>query len=161
MHMNQKGIANILLIVLVIAAIAGVGGYFILNKQALSPTPSPTSTPKPSSTPTPLPTTPEAGDTEEIQALLNKEQWVRVIVMLKGNEFTAPEFRQDDAKQEAEIKKIQDAVLITLTENDFQLSHQYQYVTSFAGVVSRSGMEKLLKNSQVTSISLDRLSAPN
>lgn len=138
--MNRKGFANILILVIVIAAIVGGVGYVVLYKQIPSPTPSPTPdpienptptptpspsptptpTPKPSPAPIPLPTTPKTGDIEEIQALLNKEQWVRVIVMLKGNEFTAPEF-QDDAKKKAEVKKIQDAVLVTLTEKDFQI----------------------------------------
>ncbi len=124
------------------------------------PTPTLTPKPTPKSSSTPVPTTPKTGDIEEIQTLLNKDAWVRVIVMLKGNEFAVPEFR-DDVKKKSEVKKIQDAVLVTLTENDFQISHQYQFITSFAGMVSKSGMEKLLKNSQVISISIDRLNAPN
>jgi hypothetical protein len=47
-----------------------------------------------------------------------------------------------------------------LTEDDFQVLTQYHFITGFAGIVSNSGMEKLLKNSQVTSISLDRLYDP-
>ena len=157
--MNQKGFANIIVIIGIVI-LAGVAGYFVVNRQTPLPEPTPLPIPSPLPSPTPAPTTPKAGDIEEIQTLLKKNVWVRVIVVLKGNEFTAPEF-QDDVKKKTEVKKIQDAVLVTLTENDFQISHQYQFITSFAGMVSNSGMEKLLKNSQVVSISMDRLSAPN
>ena len=46
--MNQKGFANIIILVIVVAAIVGIGGYFILNRQAPLPEPNPTpiSTPK-------------------------------------------------------------------------------------------------------------------
>lgn len=39
--MNQKGFANIVIIIGIII-IAGIAGYFILNKQSLPPTPTPT-----------------------------------------------------------------------------------------------------------------------
>lgn len=43
--MNQKGFANIVILIVAIVAIAGVGGYFVLNRQAPSPEPTPTPTP--------------------------------------------------------------------------------------------------------------------
>ena len=152
--MNRKGFATIVLIALVVV-LAGVVGYFAFVKKSELITQQPTPTPSPTLTPT----TPKTGDIEEIQTLLNKKTWVGVIVTLKGNEFTAPEFR-DDVRRYAEVKKIQDAVLVTLTKDDFQISHQYQSITSFAGMVSKSGMEKLLNNSQVTSISIDKPERP-
>ncbi|HEY4503440.1 MAG TPA: hypothetical protein VJC14_03355 [Candidatus Paceibacterota bacterium] len=176
--MNQKGFVNILLIVFIIV-LAGAGGYFALNNRSATPTPTPpileqptpsptptptpnpSPTPKPSPTPTPTPITPKTGDIEEIQTLLNKEAWVRVIVMLKGNEFTAPDFISDDTKKKSEVQKIQSAVLITLTQNDFQVSSQFQFITGFVGMISKSGMEKLLRDQRVISISLDKVSSPN
>jgi len=170
MNINQKGFVNILLIVFVVV-LAGVAGYFALNNRSVAPTPtspileqpapSPTPSPTPTPTPTPTPVTLNTGDVEEIQTLLNKEAWVRVIVMLKGNEFTAPDFISDDTKKKSEVQKIQNAVLITLTKDDFQIGRQYEFIPSFAGAISKSGMEKLIRNPLVTSISLDRVSAPN
>lgn len=56
--MNQKGFANIVILIIAIVAIAGVGGYFVLNRQAPSPEPTPTPNPieNPSPNPTPIPT---------------------------------------------------------------------------------------------------------
>lgn len=53
--MNQKGFANIIKLVIITVAIAGVGGYFVLNKQVPSPNPvtTPTPTPNPINTPNP------------------------------------------------------------------------------------------------------------
>ena len=39
-HMNQKGFANVILIVLVVV-LAGVAGYFALNNRSATPTPTP------------------------------------------------------------------------------------------------------------------------
>ena len=173
--MNQKGFANIILLVLMVVLVGAVGYLTLVNKplqptslptptltstSTPSPTPAPTITPTPRPSPTPVPTISKTGDIEEIQTLLNKEAWVRVIVMLKGNEFTAPEFR-DDVKKKSEVQKIQNAVLVTLTKNDFQVSSQFQFSLGFVGMTSKSGMEKLLKDPRVTSISIDRLGAPN
>lgn len=54
--MNQKGFANIVILIVAIVAIAGVGGYFVLNRQAPSPEPTPTPTPNPIENPSPTPT---------------------------------------------------------------------------------------------------------
>ncbi len=65
MNIDQKGFANIALIVLVVI-LAGVAGYFALNNRSTTPTPvppidgqptSPSSTPTPSPSPTPQSTT--------------------------------------------------------------------------------------------------------
>ena len=40
MNMNQKGFANIILII-VIVALTVVGGYFVLNNRSTTPTPTP------------------------------------------------------------------------------------------------------------------------
>ncbi len=61
-HMNQKGFANILLIVLVVI-LAGTVGYLAFNQKSSTstsipsptPSPSPTTTPSPTPSPTPAP----------------------------------------------------------------------------------------------------------
>jgi len=138
---NNKNLTKTILIIVSIIAITVLVGYVIVNQQMFLSAPTLTTS---------------ETDTEEIQILLNKEEWVSVIVTLKGNEFTTPEFR-DDVRKKSEVQKIQNAVLATLTEDDFQISHQYQFSPSFAGMISKSGMEKLLKNSLVISISIDRI----
>lgn len=60
--MNQKGFANIIILILVVAAIAGIGGYFVLNRQA--PLPEPTPTPNLIENPNPTPT-PTASSTSK------------------------------------------------------------------------------------------------
>jgi len=52
---NKKGFANIIILIIVVAAIAGIGGYFFLNRQALSPEPKPTPNPIEKPIPTPVP----------------------------------------------------------------------------------------------------------
>lgn len=54
--MNQKGFANIIILIVAIVAIAGIGGYFVLNRQAPSPEPTPTPNPVENPNPTPTPT---------------------------------------------------------------------------------------------------------
>lgn len=66
--MNQKGFANIIILIVVIATIVGIGGYFVLNRQTPLTEPIPTPTPNqiqnPSLTPTPTPTPePKTGPT--------------------------------------------------------------------------------------------------
>lgn len=185
-HINQKGFMNIPITVFVVI-LAGMAGYLVVNNLLITtptppileqptptstppiieqPTPSPVPSPTPTPpileqpTPSPMPITPKMGDVEEIQALLNKEEWVLVIVMLKGNEFTDPNFIGDDAKKNAEAQRIQSAVLATLTTDDFQVYSRFQSITGFAGKISKSGMEKLLNDQRVISISLDKLSEP-
>ena len=53
--MNQKGFANIIILIVVVIAVAGIGGYFILNKQAPLPKPMPNPIDNPNPTPTPNP----------------------------------------------------------------------------------------------------------
>lgn len=98
----------------------------------------------------------KTSEIEEIRTLLKKEAWVRVIVVLSGNEFTSPKFQEDLNKKKSEIQKIQNAVLADLTENDFKIIWKLENSLIFTGEISKSGMEKLGKDSRVKSISLDR-----
>ena len=91
----------------------------------------------------------------DIQATIDREGKARVIVMLKGNQWTAPTYRADDSKRKKEVKKVQDAVLSGLTEEDFRLIHKYMYSPMFAGIISQSGFEKLSVDERVESILLD------
>jgi len=53
--LNQKGFANIIILIVAIVAIAGIGGYFVLNKQVPLPEPTPNPIENPNPTPTPNP----------------------------------------------------------------------------------------------------------
>src|SRR3989338_11240590 len=53
--MNQKGFANIIILIVAVIAIAGIGGYFVLNRQAPLPEPMPTPNPIDNPNPTPNP----------------------------------------------------------------------------------------------------------
>lgn len=96
------------------------------------------------------------GNIAEIRDALRKDSWVMIIVGLRGNEYTAVGAK-DSAKSESEIKRLQTLVLSSLDSQDFQLTHQYQFFPSFAGRVSVSGLEKLLRNVEVSSLMLDKL----
>lgn len=43
--MSQKGFASIIILIVIIVVLAGMGGYFVMNRQAPTPTPTPTPTP--------------------------------------------------------------------------------------------------------------------
>ena len=113
-------------------------GYFLINKHQLK-----TSNP------------PKGGDIEKVKLLTNQNDWVRVIVTLKGNKFTLPDFKDDVIKKE-EVKKIQDDVLKTLSPVDLRLYHLFTYTPAFSGQISKIGFDKLLSNPSVISIDLDK-----
>ena len=83
-----------------------------------------------------------------------EHDFTRVIVSLKGNEFTSPDFRDDDKKKE-EVKKIQERVLATLTEKDVRDINMFNFIPAFACDISQSGRERLKKNKDVLSIEED------
>ncbi len=92
----------------------------------------------------------------DIQKLLSGSiQWLSVIVGIQGNQYTTPEF-QDDVVRKREIKKLQDAVAVTLGSGDVRGIGLYDYIPFFSGQISKSGLDKLLNNPSVTSISVDR-----
>lgn len=126
--------------------LAVLAGYFVLGGNA----------PVPERTllPAPTPAT-KSGDTEEIRTLLDEQEWVQVIVTLEGNEFTDPNF-QNDTKKKSEVRKIQNSALANLDENDFRLQRQFEITAQFSGEVSSSGMDKLLSEPVVKSITIDR-----
>lgn len=55
MNINQKGFANIILIVLVVI-LSGAMGYLVFSQKSFAPTPTPSPTQNPTPSPTPLPT---------------------------------------------------------------------------------------------------------
>jgi hypothetical protein len=99
--------------------------------------------------------TSQAGEIEEIRSLLKEKTWVPVIVILEGKDYTASESR-DETPKETEIQKIQDIVLATLKDDDFRLGKRFRFLPAFAGEISATGLEKLLKNPQVKSIAIDK-----
>lgn len=140
--MKQKGFAKVVLVAIAIVVIIAVG-YFIFAMKDRPATQQPILT---------------NTNIEDVQILLDKNAWVGVIVSMKGNEFTVPEFNSDDAKKNEESRKIQNAVLSTLTAADFRLATQFDFIVAFAGEISKTGMEKLLKDPRVLDISPNRTS---
>lgn len=98
----------------------------------------------------------EESEADKIEQALEKYSWVNIIVWLKDNEFTSPAFQADDVKKRQEIDRIQDAVLSQLTSDDFKIQFRYEVTNGFAGLVSRSGLEKLRLDPNVNEIFLDR-----
>ncbi|MEK6862302.1 MAG: S8 family serine peptidase, partial [Nanoarchaeota archaeon] len=96
------------------------------------------------------------GDIEEINTALEENQYVNIIIWLKDNEFTSPEYQEDLDIKRNEIDKIQDKVLSRLSEEDFILKYRYEATNGFAGIISKSGFEKLLNDNNVKEIYLDR-----
>lgn len=173
--MFQKGFTNIFLIIAILV-LTGIASFFGFRKEVIAPdanlvsdTPSlPTTTPPieksltpvvtPDTVPSPKPIISVSGDITAIRTILATKSWTPVIVVLKGNEFTQPDFH-DDAKKKIEARKIQDTVLSTLTENDFKVYNQFESITAFAGLISTSGLDTLLNNPLVVSIAPDGLSS--
>ncbi|MDP1688848.1 MAG: hypothetical protein Q8L47_01815 [bacterium] len=152
--MNVKKIilSVIVVVAIVISVLLGVTYYLIVNGRLSDEVGLPIIATK--HTPMPI-VTDKRGDIAEIQALLSSQQFVRVIVEVKGNEFTVPK-GNDDTKLQSEVKRLQNEVLSVLTVDDFQVTNQYSLITFFAGKISKSGLKKLLENPQVKVISMDR-----
>jgi len=88
------------------------------------------------------------------QEFKNKEH-VDIIIWLRDNKFTSPEYQDDLDKKREEIRNMQDSILSTLSEEEFQLKYRYVVTNGFAGIVSKEGFEKLKTNPLVESIFLD------
>ncbi len=100
---------------------------------------------------------PLESEVQELQNAFEQSNEVDVIIWLKDNQFTSPEYQEDYDLKRAEIRKIQDRVLSTLDENEFHLKYRYIITNGFAGRLSRSGYRKLLQSPDVNSIYLDRV----
>ncbi len=96
------------------------------------------------------------GDIEEIQSKLEENSKAGIIVWLKDNKFTSPEYQEDLNKKIQEVRKSQDLTLSKLTEKDLRLTHRYTSINGFAGIISKSGFEKLLNDENIREIYLDR-----
>jgi len=95
------------------------------------------------------------GDIDEIEKTL-KEGEVNVIIWLKDNQFTSPEYQGNLDEKRAEIKQIQDKVLSVLSKDEFKLKYRYKVTNGFAGAISKSGFDKLKNHPDVVQIFLDR-----
>lgn len=91
----------------------------------------------------------------EVLDALAKEPQTRVIVTLKGNEFTKPEFTDDVKKKEA-VRTLTDAVLKTLLPAELTDIKTMDFVPAFGGVLTKTGLDKLEKNDNVLQIDLDK-----
>lgn len=95
-------------------------------------------------------------DYNEIAHMFEDKSPVNAIIWLSDNRFTSPEYHGDMDKKRREIRKLQDAVLSRLSEEDFRLQHRYIATNGFAGSLSRSGFERLRNDLNVISIVPDR-----
>ena len=93
---------------------------------------------------------------EEIETQLETNQWVKIVVNLKVDDVIQFDNQEQLTRSRAEIARTQDNVLSTLTNQDFQLRHKYENIPAFSGSISKSGMEKLISNSLVSSFELVR-----
>lgn len=100
-----------------------------------------------------------ADTTAVVRAELAKYGTARVIILLKGNSYTAPEYTADDAKKATEVKKIQDRALKIFTSTDFELEDRMTYVPAVSGVINIEGLEALLGYPEFESINLDQSSS--
>jgi|SRR3989344_4750863 len=107
--MNQKGFANIIVIIGVVL-LAGITGYFMLNRQTALPTP--ISSPSPSPTPTPIPLSNETKCTDYSIVSLNNDQSF-VYTYNNDNKLRAiPETKFEGVLKE--YKKLSPGIVTTL-----------------------------------------------
>lgn len=104
--------------------------------------------------PTPATNTTHKAKQEVLDAFAKNSQ-VQVIVTLKGNEFTKPEFT-DDAKKKEAVRTLTDAVTKTLTAAELTSLKTMDYVPAFGGMLTKSGLDKLEANENVLQIDLDK-----
>lgn len=105
-------------------------------------------------TPTPAANTTHKA-TQEVLDSFAKNPQVPVIVTLKDNEFTKPEFT-DDAKKKEAVRALTDAVTKTLTSTELANLKTMSYTPSFSAVLTKAGLDKLEANDNVLQISLDK-----
>jgi len=149
---NQKGFANIVLIVVIVAIVA-VGGYFVFSRKsepvAQQPTPTPTQTTTPTKTPVPPTPTPtpitSAGHIRLFEEAVNRSDLSsaskyfadRVYVVLEGSSCCG-EVDSNRARQELERIK---GLIFTFNPNDVVVK---EYMTS---VASDYPSRRVIKNS--------------
>lgn len=85
---------------------------------------------------------------------LRKQDKVAVIVELKPILSAKTDVVVEDV-----IAKEQQAVLDTLSTDEFRLKHRYSSIYTFSGWISHEGVKKLSKNPSVLRVSLDAVSS--
>lgn len=142
--MNQKGFAHIVAILLIGIAAIGVGVYLLVGASKSGGYNEPTG-----------PLTQEEAY-QEIAEEIQDRGVARVIVGVRGNEFTAAEYQDDLTKKDAEIKRVVGQEVATLSVEDMEVDHQFKYIPYFSGLLKAPGLEKLRNNPEITSMQLDR-----
>lgn len=95
---------------------------------------------------------PKADVDEKVQMALQEKQQATVLVKLREQSLAKNAAPVERMQQ---IQRLQEAVLSTLTAEDFQLRYRYQTVAGFSGVLFESGLQKLLTHPEVEKITLD------
>lgn len=96
----------------------------------------------------------------EVTQALAQQPWVRVIVKLRNNGALLSA-SADLASLRKQVAENQARALSQLTKVDFTLTDRYRVTNSFAGQLSKSGLEKLKKSPDVKKIYLDRILSVN
>ena len=95
----------------------------------------------------------------EVSAALDHQPWARVIVSLTEPQALDRAGPLDRRALKSEISQTQQHVLAGLDSTDLQLTYQYEGISAVAGVVSRSGLQKLAADPDVTDVTLDGVGA--
>ena len=90
----------------------------------------------------------------ELEKIFENEDKIDVIIWLKNNEFTSPEYQYDLNKKREEISKLQREVLSALGDN-FEKRFVYKVTNGFAGSLSKKGFDILKDHHLIDRIYLD------
>ncbi|MFQ5676371.1 MAG: S8 family serine peptidase [bacterium] len=89
---------------------------------------------------------------ESVRQALNGQVSVAVLIKLQ-----IPALPKGDAKfNKEQIRNVQNSVLSTLTQQDFQLGHRYHSIAGLSGKLTAAGLHKLERDPNVENIQLDR-----
>lgn len=102
---------------------------------------------------------PNAEIEPEVIAALKNSEWVEVTVKLRDNGALI-EQKPSMGKIREQVSKNQTLTLSSFTTNDFKITDKHKMLNSFSGQVSKSGLEKLKKNSQVKKIYSNKILHP-
>lgn len=95
------------------------------------------------------------GDIEIISQAIEKDGSADVIVWLRDNQYTSPDYTEDFVKKRSEIAKVENEVLSVFLPEEFKLRFRYIVNNGFSGTVTKEGFEKLLMSPLVEEIYLN------
>ncbi len=94
-------------------------------------------------------------DRGEIEKILEEKERASVIIWLKDNEFTSPDYIKDLKKKQDEITKIQNQFISKFSEDDFTLRFLYRTLNGLSGEITKLGFEKIKSDELVRDVYFD------